>query len=171
MENKPRRAVRITIISIFFIAGSGLALPVCGLMIVMGNPGMPHFGGGGDFSNDINLVQSPFTLALLAVWSAGMLASSIGLLMRKNAFRILFVVFLIIAGAGFIVMGFNSIAQFDPSESSSFSLFRMPGMNALMPVVYIIQTVALIAGCIVLIALVMSRKASGDFRKKEEDVK
>ena len=75
---------------------------------------------------------------------------------------------LILAAAGFLVMGFNSILRLYPTNENSFSLFRMPVMNALLPVLNVIQTVALITGCAVLIVLVMSKKASGDFRKKEE---
>jgi hypothetical protein len=169
MGNGHRRAVRITIISIFFIAGSCMILLVCGFMYLMRTAVFPYFGRSGAIPAKTGPDHFLYLLLAAAVWSVGMLIASIGMLKRKNAFRLLFVFLLVLACAGFLVMGLDLVFKLGLMDRVSLSFYgHIPEMSYFMFASQLVQDVACIGACIVFIVLVMSPKASGDFKRNKE---
>ena len=168
MEQQRRRSVFITVVSIIAIAAAGSLIlwsVVTSLMeYVLFEPyKVDGISSGGVFD--------AFEILAPAIGIAGVafLISAIGMLKRKNVFRIAFVTLLGLANAGlfawvlgiFIRLGFasHSVGKYFPGGSSSDV-----GMAMMSVVIVGMATPAII----VLIVFIMSKRASVDFRKPDE---
>ncbi|MBN2353566.1 MAG: hypothetical protein JXD23_13415 [Spirochaetales bacterium] len=106
---------------------------------------------------------------VVGIAGVAFLISAIGMLKRKNVFRIAFVTLLGLANAGFIVLFIGTFFNFGLMPGSHGSFF--PGgtrMNLMFTIMNIVFMGVASGGVIVLIVFIMSKRASVDFRKPDE---
>jgi hypothetical protein len=156
MENTPRRWVRITVVSIIFIAVSGIVILLSGWLFsfrmfsMQVHPDAP----AGDLA----------TISSLAVWGVVMLIFSIGLLKRIQVFRVLFIIWWILLCAAAFIFGLVSLLNYRPGSSSAGYFDQYPTLHYIS---YILNQLVISAVCLLIIWLVMSPRVSSDFKRKK----
>jgi hypothetical protein len=166
MEQKRKRSVLITVVSIIAISVSGFMIFWSLSAMLMTQVVMPAVGHGNDFRNNSGFGYFPLIAGVAGI---AFLIASIGMLKRKNAFRIAFVTLLGLAGAGIIVLGLESVFRFGlmPHQDFRFSK-NLPLLGAASSVIAILMCVSVVIAIVILIAAIMSKRASSDFRKRDE---
>jgi hypothetical protein len=156
MENIPKRSIRITVVGIIFIAGSGIVILLSGWLFffrmfsMQVHPDAP----AGDL----------VTISSLAVWGVVMLIFSIGLLKRIQVFSVLFIIWWILPCVVAFIFGLVSMLNYRPGSSSAGYFDQYPALHYIS---YILNQLVISAVCLLIIWLVMSPRVSSDFKRNK----
>ncbi|MBN2352075.1 MAG: hypothetical protein JXD23_05845 [Spirochaetales bacterium] len=167
MEQPRKRSVFITVVSIIAIATAGFMILWSALAGLMTHGLMSQARAGGRSAGEVFDLFKIF-IPVAAAAGVAFLVSAIGMLMRKNAFRIAFVTLLGLAGAGMIVLFFDSILRFGLLPHSKDTFFT--GDSFMFTIMNVVMYGIGIGAIVVLIVFIMSKRASADFRKPEPPV-
>ncbi len=161
MEQPRRRSVFITVVSIIAIATAGFMILWSAFAGLMTYAFMATSHADGSSAGEVFDLFKIF-VPVVAVAGVAFLISAIGMLKRKNAFRIAFVTLLGLAGAGMIVLFFDSIFRFGLLPHSKDTLFA--GDSFIFTIMNVVMYGIGIGAIVVLIVFIMSKRASADFR-------